>query len=84
MDPVLQKKLLGMFYYSINPEGIMLLGSSETLGTQSHLFTPVDSKLKIFKRSLTNLVPELYDFPSSFSRTKPVNIENPHTGKISF
>ena len=75
LDPVLQKKLLGMFYYSVNPEGIMLLGSSETLGTQNQLFSAVDSKLKIFKRSLTSLVPELYDFPSSFSKTRPVNIE---------
>jgi two-component system CheB/CheR fusion protein len=84
MDPVLQRKLLGMFYYSINPEGIMLLGSSETLGTQNHLFTPLDSKLKIFKRSLTNLLPELFDFPSSFSRTKPVNIENQVPSKSVF
>ena len=75
LDTVLQRKLLGMFYYSINPEGIMLLGSSETLGTQSHLFIPLDSKLKIYKRSLTTLLPELFDFPSSFSRTKPVNGE---------
>ena len=75
MDTELQKKLLGLFYYSINPEGIMLLGSAETLGTQSHLFTPVDAKLKIFKRSVTTLIPELFDFPSSFSRTKPTNIE---------
>ncbi|MCX6320336.1 MAG: PAS domain-containing protein [Bacteroidia bacterium] len=75
MDTELQKKLIGLFYYSINPEGIILLGSSETLGTQSHLFTPVDSKLKIFKRSVASQIPELLDFPSSFSRTKPVNIE---------
>lgn len=76
MDAELQKKLLGLFYYSINPEGIMVLGSSETLGTQSHLFTPVDAKLKIYKRSISNIsTPELFDFPSSFSRTKPVNLE---------
>jgi two-component system CheB/CheR fusion protein len=81
MDPMLQRKLLGMFYYSINPEGIMILGSSETLGTQSHLFTSMDSKLKIYKRSLTSLGPDLYDFPSSFSRTKPVNVENSTPGK---
>ena len=54
MDPDLQKKLIGLFYYSINPEGIMMLGSSETLGNQSHLFTPVDSKLKIYKRPLSS------------------------------
>jgi two-component system CheB/CheR fusion protein len=75
MDAELQKKLLGLFYYSINPEGIMLLGSAETLGTQSHLFTPVDAKLKIYKRSGTTLRPELFDFPTSFSRIKPTNSE---------
>ncbi len=70
MDAELQKKLIGLFYYSINPDGIMLLGSSETLGNQSHLFTPVDVKLKIYKRPLSNHLPELFDFPSSFSRSK--------------
>jgi two-component system, chemotaxis family, CheB/CheR fusion protein len=75
MDNELQKKLLGLFYYSINPEGIMLLGSAETLGMQSHFFTPVDAKLKIFKRSVNTLVPELFDFPSSISRTKQTNSE---------
>lgn len=84
MDPVLQRKLIGMFYYSINPEGIMLLGSSETLGTQNHLFTPLDSKLKIYKRSLTDLLPELFDFPSSYSRTKLVNNETTAPAKSVF
>jgi two-component system CheB/CheR fusion protein len=81
MDAELQKKLLGLFYYSINPEGIMLLGSAETLGTQSHLFTPVDAKLKIYKRSGTTLRPELFDFPTSFSRIKPTNSEIQIPGK---
>ncbi len=76
MEPELQKKLLGLFFYSINPGGIVLLGNSETLGTQSHLFTPVDAKLKIFKRSPTPLANELFDFPSSFSRAKPASVEN--------
>jgi two-component system, chemotaxis family, CheB/CheR fusion protein len=77
MDIELQKKLLGLFYYSINPEGIMLLGSAETLGTQRHLFTPLDPKLKIYKRSLSTLTPEIFDFPSSFARTKPAYTEKP-------
>jgi len=46
MDLELQKKLIGLFYYSTNPDGILLLGGSETLGNQNHLFTPVDTKLK--------------------------------------
>jgi two-component system CheB/CheR fusion protein len=70
MDPELQKKLIGLFYYSINPDGIMLLGSSETPGNQSHLFAPVDSKLRIYKRTQAGHLPEYFDFPSSFSRSK--------------
>ncbi len=70
LDPELQKKLLGLFYYSLNPEGILLIGNSETLGSQSHLFTSENSSLKIYKRGSSTLNPELYDFPSSFSRPK--------------
>ena len=77
MDTELQKKLIGMFYYSINPEGIMVLGSSETLGNQNHLFTPLDVKLKIYKRPLSGHFPELFDFPSSFSRSKTSIPEKP-------
>ncbi len=84
MDPLLQKKMLGMFYYSINNEGILILGSSETLGTQNHLFSEVDSKLKIYKRSFSDQVTELLDFPSSFSRSNQVNIETPVSAKSVF
>ena len=75
MDTELQKKILGLVFYSLNPEGILLLGSSETLGVQSPLFTVIDSKLKIYKRSNTTIIPELFDFPSSFSRSNLINIE---------
>lgn len=70
MDAELQKKLIGLFYYSTNPDGIMLLGSSETPGNQNHLFAPVDSKLRLYKRTQSSHLPEYFDFPSSFSRSK--------------
>ena len=75
MESELQKKILGLFYYCINPDGIMVLGSSESLSKQSNLFNPVDAKLRIFRRSNDALSPELFDFPSSFSRSKMTNIE---------
>jgi two-component system CheB/CheR fusion protein len=71
LEPELQKKMIGLFYYSLCPAGIMILGSSETLGTQSHLFTSLDLKLKIFNRAVTILAPETVDFPvNTFPRTK--------------
>ena len=75
MEPELQKKLFSLFYFSLNPKGIMILGSSETLGEQSHLFSSLDGKLKIFRRSVSTQLPELFDFPSTFSRNKPVGTE---------
>jgi two-component system, chemotaxis family, CheB/CheR fusion protein len=74
MEPELQKKMIGLFYYSLNLHGIMMLGGSETLGTQNHLFTALDLKCKIFKRAITLLTPDLLDFPTAFSRAKTSNI----------
>ena len=75
MEPELQKKLIGLFYYSLNPEGIMVLGTSETLGSQSHLFNPLDLKWKIYKRAVTLLAPDLFDFPTTYSKTKAISHE---------
>ncbi len=75
LETDLQKKILSLFYFSLNNDGIMVLGSSETLGTAGHLFEPSDNKLKIFKRATNAVAPDLFNFPSSYSRTKPSTIE---------
>ncbi len=49
MEPELQIKLMSLFHYSLNPGGILLLGSAETLGTQNEGFSPLNSKLKFYK-----------------------------------
>jgi two-component system CheB/CheR fusion protein len=66
MEPELQKKLISLFDYSLKPGGIMLLGTSETLGTRNTGFNEIDAKLKIFRRSAMLTSPEFIDFPSSF------------------
>lgn len=81
LDPELQQKLLGLFYYSLNQQGFLMLGTSETLGSQSHLYTQIDSTLKIFKRSTANINPQLLDFPSSFTRNRQANNENTEPNK---
>jgi two-component system CheB/CheR fusion protein len=49
LDTVLQNKILPLFHYTLNPNGIMFLGSSESIGEFSNLFEPIDVKWKIFK-----------------------------------
>lgn len=75
LEPELQVKILKLFFYSLNPEGIMLLGSSESLGALSHFYKPVDQALKIYQRSAEAFLPELFNFPSSFSGNKAEQIE---------
>jgi len=81
MEPELQRKLMILFNYSLNPGGIMLLGTSETLGTNSDGFEAIDARLKIFKRTTKMVSAGLIDFPSSFTSTKrgTAEIETPMT-----
>lgn len=46
----LQKTLLPLFHYALNPGGLLLLGSAETIGNFGHLFDPLNSKARIFRR----------------------------------
>ncbi len=66
MEPELQKKLITLFNYSLNPGGIMLLGTAETLGNHNFGFEELNSRLRIFRRTVTSQTPDLNDFPSSF------------------
>ncbi|MEW6053177.1 MAG: chemotaxis protein CheB [Nitrospirota bacterium] len=50
MDSVLQKKIIPLFHYTLNRNGYLFLGSSESIGEFSGLFSPVDTKWKIYQR----------------------------------
>ncbi|MDF2435888.1 MAG: Chemotaxis protein CheR [Bacteroidota bacterium] len=50
LNSELQKKLVPLFHYSLNKEGLLFLGNSETVGIYSDLFNPVNNRLRIFKR----------------------------------
>lgn len=88
LEPELQKKLMSLFHYSLNKNGVMVLGSAENENSQKNLFTIIDSKLKIYKRNSISSNNKLLDFPDSFKYTnkqaisemKPVkNTENIQT-----
>src|SRR6185312_12240491 len=48
LGPVLQKKVMPIFHYSLQPGGYLMLGSSETIGSFANLFTLSDKKNKIY------------------------------------
>jgi len=45
----LQKKIIPLFHYALNPGGALFLGTSETVGEFVDLFSPLDSKWKLYQ-----------------------------------
>ena len=50
MSGNLQKKLIPLFHYALNPGGVLFLGTSETVGEFSDLFATLDHKSKLYQR----------------------------------
>lgn len=56
----LQQKLLPVFHYALKPHGLLFLGPSETHGSSTDLFAPVDKRWKIFRRKgIVRTLPEI-------------------------
>ncbi|MBN2705344.1 MAG: PAS domain-containing protein [Deltaproteobacteria bacterium] len=63
----LQKKILPIFRYSLKDDGLLLLGTSETIGTATDLFRMRERKLKIYQCQ-PRLAAARPDFPLAWLR----------------
>jgi len=82
----LQKKLIPLFHYALNPDGFLFLGTSETVGEFGNLFATRDRKLKLYQRkegidsgqgfALGRFLPPLTDIDVAILRG-PVKTEPP-------
>lgn len=60
----LQKKLLPVFHYSLNKNGLLFLGPAETVGGYNEAFNLLDAKWKIFMPIYGfNNIAKILDFP---------------------
>ncbi len=75
LAPEMQKKLIPLFHYSLSVGGVLFLGTAETVGNFTDLFTPLNNKLRIFQRTPSVVRPEPIDFPSSFAPPLPNGTE---------
>lgn len=57
MDHELQSQVLLALHASLVPNGILVLGTSETVGSNSPLFTPLDKRRKVFRRRSVHVRP---------------------------
>ena len=66
----MQKKVLRILHYALQPAGFLLLGNSETVGESSEYFTLVDRKNKIYSRRNVGAAPAL-DFGLGVQAPEP-------------
>jgi hypothetical protein len=71
LTPELQKKLVPLFHYSLNPRGVLFLGSAESVGASANLFTALALKQRIFQRTESALSGSQLDFPTVFVPAQP-------------
>jgi two-component system CheB/CheR fusion protein len=50
LGTVLQRRIMSIFHYALQPNGYLLLGNSETVGTSADLFTVTDRRNKIYQK----------------------------------
>ena len=73
LEPGLQKKVLSTFHCALRPDGFLFLGASESIGTFTNLFEPVDKQQKIYAR-MAGSVPAFH-LPVKKPRGEPPRTE---------
>ncbi len=84
----LQEQLIPIFHYSLKPESLLFLGTSETIGQFTDLFSFQEKKWKIFKGKptetavqpipnfpirLPNVQPPMKNTPKLLKKTPPID-----------
>ncbi|WP_058051236.1 chemotaxis protein CheB [Janthinobacterium sp. Ant5-2-1] len=72
LNAKLQQRLIPLFHYALNRDGILLLGSADTPGHFSELFAPLTTSSRMYRR-LDNLARQrlLTYFPTKVSSATP-------------
>jgi len=69
----LQKDVFPLFHYSLNPDGILILGKSENTSNSEGLFEAIDGHLKVYKKieKATGVAPQFKNLKIKPSAFKP-------------
>jgi len=70
----LQAKVIGMFHYALQSEGYLFLGRSESIGVNSDIFIPLDTKTRVFKKDPKMLLNTKKKISRGYLRSSTENI----------
>ncbi len=92
LKPQAQKRIIPLFHYALKPDGFLVLGRSESIGTYESLFAPLD-KGPIYTRKATparvNFAPEAFEpyirketVQKALTAEKPLNVLQKQVDKL--
>ena len=83
LNSEVQQKILSMMYFSLNKDGFLFLGSSESVGELSNGFQSLDTKAKIYKYKAGYKPPvnEVFSVPSLRRRQRDLKTVNTYHDK---
>ena len=67
-EPLLQQKLMALFHFSLEPGGLLVLGTAETTGPATDLFAPLAGRHKFYRRLESFRNAGFMAFPATFDR----------------
>ncbi|OPY65127.1 MAG: Chemotaxis protein methyltransferase Cher2 [Syntrophorhabdaceae bacterium PtaU1.Bin034] len=90
MGSQLQKRIIPLFHYCLNRQGILFLGTSETIGDFGNLFSAVDGKARVFQAKNVPSPPlpramrgiQMPENPRARSTTGSVSLEEESFGTL--
>ena len=81
LNPEAQRRILSLFHFALRENGVLFLGSSETVGNLGNHFAPFSKKYRIF-RHIGRSRPGEVDFPASaggYGRSSSLPAESKRT-----
>ncbi|NMT62770.1 chemotaxis protein CheB [Marinobacter orientalis] len=81
-DVALQRRILPLFHYSLRPNGLLMLGTSETVGRLNHLFEQLKPRMRLYRSKRFESVRHsdflLKSFPPVSSMHKEHPVQSSH------
>jgi two-component system CheB/CheR fusion protein len=75
LEPELQRRLLALFHYCLNPSGVLLLGTAESTGPAGRLFAPFAGKSRLYHRTPVQGHAEQPELPPVFGQPRTGAVE---------
>jgi len=77
LEPRAQRQLLLLFHHALKPNGMLFLGTSETVAEYEDLFSPVDRRAKLFRRTAGERDGELLQGMLAGGRKQIIHVTEP-------